>query len=153
MIDQDHEYAGFWIRVGAALIDTFLLLLVLVPVLSAIYGRSYWMSDSLVVGFWDLILSYVLPGIVVVLFWIYKSATPGKMATRLTIVDARSGNKPTTAQFVIRYLCYYVSVLPVFLGIIWVGIDERKQGWHDKIAGTVVLRRKSSIPVSFEKEP
>lgn len=151
-MEQDQEYAGFWIRVGASLIDTLLLLLVLVPVLSAIYGSAYWVSDSFVQGFWDFLFSYIFPAIVVVIFWVYKSATPGKMATRLTIVDARTGKQPTTSQFVIRYLGYYVSILPVFLGIIWVAIDERKQGWHDKIAGTVVLRNKESVPVSFEKE-
>ena len=60
------------------------------------------------------------------------------MATRLTIVDTKSGSKPSTGQFIIRYIGYYVSMLPIFLGIIWVGIDKRKQGWHDKLAGTVV---------------
>ncbi len=39
-----------------------------------------------------------------------------------------------------RYFGYYVSILPLMLGIIWVGIDKRKQGWHDKLAGTVVIR-------------
>ena len=34
---------------------------------------------------------------------------------------------------------YFVSTI-VFLGLIWVGIDSRKQGWHDKLAGTVVVR-------------
>jgi len=134
------EYAGFWIRVGAALIDSVLILIIILPILTKIYGMDIWLSTSLVQGFWDLLLSYILPAIAVVIFWVYKSATPGKMATRLTIVDAKSGGKPTTAQFVIRYLCYYVALLPVGIGIIWVGIDKRKQGWHDKIAGTVVIR-------------
>jgi uncharacterized RDD family membrane protein YckC len=68
----------------------------------------------------------------------------------LVIVDARTGEKPTTAQFIGRYLAYYISILPLFLGLIWVGIDKRKQGWHDKLAGTVVLRNKKPGPVMFE---
>lgn len=150
-MEQNREYAGFWIRVGAALIDTLLILVILVPVLSLIYGSSYWLSGSLIYGFWDLVFSYILPAIAVVVFWVYKSATPGKMATRLTIVDAKTGQKPTTSQFIIRYVGYYVSMLPLFLGIIWVAFDQRKQGWHDKIAGTVVLRNTQAVPVRFEE--
>lgn len=149
-MERDQEYAGFWIRVGAALIDSLLLLLILVPAMSMIYGLSYWVSDSFIQGFWDFLFTYILPAVAVVAFWVHKSATPGKMATRLTIVDASTGSKPTTSQFIIRYLCYYVAMIPLFLGVIWVGIDPRKQGWHDKIAGTVVLRNKTTEPVRFD---
>jgi uncharacterized RDD family membrane protein YckC len=49
-------------------------------------------------------------------------------------------------------LGYYVSAIPFGLGLLWVGIDPKKQGWHDKLAGTVVIRRKGGTtrPVSFE---
>ena len=146
----DQEYAGFWIRVGAALIDTLLLMIVLMPILLSIYGKSYWTGDTILHGFWDLIFGYIFPAIIVIVFWFYKSATPGKMATKLVIVDAQTGGKPSTRQFVIRYIGYYIAMLPLFLGIIWVGIDKRKQGWHDKLAGTVVLRKTHSEPVTFE---
>jgi uncharacterized RDD family membrane protein YckC len=153
MSERKLEYAGFWIRVGASLIDTVLLLVVLIPVLTAIYGRDYWLSGSLVQGFWDLVLNWVLPAIAIVVFWSYRSATPGKMALKLTIVDAKTGGKPTLAQFVIRYLGYFVSTLPLMLGLIWVGIDRRKQGWHDKMAGTVVVRKVGGEPVVFDDRP
>jgi uncharacterized RDD family membrane protein YckC len=152
MYRQDQEYAGFWIRVGASLIDTILILIIILPILSAIYGPAYWMDSSLVRGFWDLVFSYFLPAVGVILFWIYKSATPGKMVTKLTIVDEKTGAKPSTGQFVIRYLGYYVATLPLLLGLIWVGIDKRKQGWHDKLAGTVVLRNNQPEPVKFEDQ-
>ncbi len=139
---SDREYAGFWIRTGAALIDTLALLIVIGPIVTAIYGKEYWFSEALALGFWDVLLNYVFPAIVILLFWTYRSATPGKLLTRLTIVDAESGEKPTTGQFILRYLGYYVSILPLFLGIIWVGIDKRKQGFHDKLAGTLVLRER-----------
>ena len=151
--DQNQEYAGFWIRVGAAIIDSILLVIIIAPILTSIYGKSYWLNDSLVQGTWDFIFGYVLPAIVVIIFWIYKSATPGKMATNLTIVDAESGEKPSTGQFAIRYVGYYLATLPLFLGIIWVGIDRRKQGWHDKLAGTVVIRNTLKEPVKFGSQP
>ena len=147
---DEKKYAGFWIRTGAALIDTVLILIITAPLLAAIYGTNYWASDSFLKGFWDVIFSYILPAIAVIIFWIYKSATPGKIATKLTIVDAKTGNKPSTGQFILRYIGYYLSSLPLFLGIIWVGIDRRKQGWHDKSAGTVVIRSNLSEPAKFK---
>ncbi|MDZ7804820.1 RDD family protein [Thiohalophilus sp.] len=144
------EYAGFWIRVGAALIDSVLVMIIIVPILNAVYGPGYWMSEELVHGGWDVLLNYIFPAVAVIVFWIYKSATPGKMALRLKIVDARTGGKPTMGQFIGRYLGYYVSTIPLLLGLIWVGIDRRKQGWHDKLAGTVVIRDNRKEPVRFE---
>lgn len=137
---DDLEYAGFWIRAGAAIIDTILMLLIILPMLTLIYGREYWTSDLLFAGFWDLLFNYIFPALAVILFWVYKSATPGKMALKLKIVDAKTGGRPSKGQLIGRYFAYYISMIPFFLGIIWVGIDKRKQGWHDKLAGTVVVR-------------
>jgi len=149
---NEQEYAGFWIRTWASIIDTVLILLIIWPILTGIYGVEYWQSTSFVQGTWDVLLNYILPAIAVIIFWSYKSATPGKMVTNLTIVDAKSGGKPSTGQFIGRYLGYYVSMLPLFLGIIWVGIDKRKQGWHDKLAGTVVIKSNHTEAVKFESE-
>ena len=140
---NDQEYAGFWIRAWASIIDTILMLIIIMPILFAIYGADLWVRESFVAGFWDFIFQYILPAIAVIILWIYKSATPGKMLTGLIIVDAKTGEKPSTGQFIVRYLGYYVSIIPLSLGIIWVGIDKRKQGWHDKLAGTVVIKTKS----------
>jgi len=145
----DLEYAGFWIRVLASIIDSILIVLIIWPLLSMIYGADYWRGGELVRGTWDFLLSWLFPAVAAIVFWVYRSATPGKMALRLVIVDAGTGNKPSLAQFVIRYLGYFVSTLPLFLGLIWVGIDARKQGWHDKIARTVVIRNKHKPAVSF----
>lgn len=148
---EDLEYAGFWVRTGAALIDTILMLIIIMPVLTLIYGSDYWASGSLFMGFWDLFFNYILPAIAIILFWIYKSATPGKMALNLSIVDAKTGGKASTGQLIGRYFAYYISMIPLFLGIIWVGIDKRKQGWHDKLSGTLVVRNRVKEPVSFEE--
>ena len=150
-MNDDLEYAGFWIRVGAALIDTILVSLIIWPLLTAVYGTDYWSSDRLIQGPLDFLLSWVLPAVAVILFWLARQATPGKMAIAARIVDARTGGKPTGTQLVIRYLGYYVSMLPLFIGILWVAFDPRKQGWHDKMAGTVVVRRRggNAAPVHF----
>ncbi|WP_166254822.1 RDD family protein [Marinobacter salicampi] len=149
---EDREYAGFWIRTGASLIDSMLVLIITGPILTMIYGEYYWRADSFVVGGWNLLFTYVLPAIAVIAFWIYKSATPGKIATKLVIVDARTGGKPSSGQFIGRYLAYYVSIIPLCLGMLWIAFDRKKQGWHDKLAGTVVLRNYLPEPVPFEVE-
>jgi uncharacterized RDD family membrane protein YckC len=154
---QNLQYAGFWIRVAASLIDTVLLIIVIAPFLTMIYGADYWQVESVSYGFWDVLVNYIFPAVAVILFWVYKSATPGKMVLKLTIVDAKTGAKPSTSQLIGRYFGYYVSAIPLLLGLIWVGIDKRKQGWHDKLAGTLVIRDKAVVrdnavePVQFEK--
>jgi uncharacterized RDD family membrane protein YckC len=138
--EDNLEYVGFWARLGASLIDSVLVLLICAPLATAIYGEDYWLSETFVHGPADILINWVLPAVAVLLFWTYRQATPGKMAIRARIVDARTGGQPTTRQLVIRYLGYYLSTLPLLLGFIWVAFDPRKQGWHDKLAHTVVVR-------------
>ena len=141
MNEPQPEYVGFWARVGAAIIDTILAMVIVAPLLTYFYGAEYWIrTGSLIAGPADLLLNWILPAIAVILFWIYRQATPGKMAIGAKIVDAKTLGKPATGQLVIRYLGYYVSIIPLMLGILWVGFDARKQGWHDKLAGTLVVR-------------
>jgi uncharacterized RDD family membrane protein YckC len=141
---DETKYGGFWIRVWASVLDSILLLVIVAPVLTAIYGGEYWTNPPTEFEFLDVLFNYILPAAAVVLFWIYKSATPGKMICKLIIVDAKTGGKPSTRQMIGRYLAYYVSLLPFFLGFFWVAFDKRKQGWHDKLAGTVVIKKKAA---------
>jgi len=151
MDSSEFEYAGFWVRVWASIIDTVLLGVLIWPLLTAIYGSGYWSSTDFVQGPLDFLISWVLPAIVVVVFWVARQATPGKMAISARIVDAKTGRNAATAQLVGRYLGYFVSMIPFCLGLFWVAFDPRKQGWHDKLAGTVVVRKKggSAEPVKF----
>jgi len=147
------EYVGFWPRVGAAMIDTLLLLVVSMPLVTWVYGTAYWSSDSLIQGPADILITWVLPAVAIILFWVYRQATPGKFAISARIVDAVSGGKPSTGQLLGRYAGYYVAMLPFMIGILWVAFDPRKQGWHDKLAGTVVVRSRNrgSVPVTFDR--
>lgn len=134
------HYAGFWIRVAASIIDTLLLMAVTLPLLFLFYGVEYWTSESLIAGPVDFLLSYVLPAVAVILFWLYRQATPGKMLFGLRVVDAQTGQPLSTGQAIGRYFAYFIAALPLLLGLIWVAFDRRKQGWHDKLAGTVVIK-------------
>lgn len=150
MTEPELEYVGFWPRVGAALIDTVLIGMITWPLLTAIYGAAYWSSDAFIKGPADFLVSWVFPAVAVIAFWMAKQATPGKIAISARIVDAETGNAPGTGQLIGRYLGYFVSMLPLFAGILWVAFDRRKQGWHDKLAGTVVVRRRGPEPVKFK---
>ncbi len=136
------EFAGFWSRVGASLIDSLLLGVVIVPLMWKVYGREYFSATTFLAGPLDLLVSWVLPAIVVIVFWIHKESTPGKMAFGMRIVDATTGAHASTGQYVGRYFAYYLSALPLGIGFVWVAFDTRKQGWHDKLAGTVVVRHR-----------
>jgi uncharacterized RDD family membrane protein YckC len=145
---RDLEYVGFWLRVGAALIDTLLLGAVCWPLVTAIYGSGYWMNTRLIAGPADFLITWVFPAVAVVLFWVFRQATPGKMAISARIVDAKTGQPATTGQCIGRYLGYFVSIIPLCAGLVWVAFDSRKQGWHDKLAGTVVVRPKNRGPAT-----
>jgi uncharacterized RDD family membrane protein YckC len=115
------------------------MMAVIVPVLMAVYGQDL-MDPGRTPGLADILLQWVFPPLAVIVFWIAKSATPGKMLFKLRIVDAKTGGKPSTGQCIGRYFAYYASIIPFMLGFIWVAFDKRKQGWHDKLANTLVVR-------------
>ena len=134
------KYVGFWARVLATLIDSVLIMAITLPPLLGIYGLAYLDNKDAVNGPADILISNILPMIVVILFWVKKQATPGKMAVSARIVDAETGGKPSKKQCVGRYFAYILSALPLGLGFLWVAFDSKKQAWHDKLAGTVVVK-------------
>jgi uncharacterized RDD family membrane protein YckC len=137
--EPHRPYVGFWNRTAAALIDSVLLLVITLPIQQVLSGGGLANSSLRPASIWDVLVSYVLPAAAILLFWRYRSATPGKMFMDAEIVDAATGGKPASRQLLIRYLGYYLSTLPLLLGLVWVAFDPRKQGWHDKLAGTVVV--------------
>lgn len=151
MENKQLEYVGFWARFVATIIDGILLLAITLPLLFAFYGSAYLTSENIVEGPLDLLLTYVFPVVATVLFWYWKQATPGKMAVSAKIVDARTGKEPSVGQYIGRYFAYILSTIPFGLGFLWVAFDSRKQAWHDKLAGTVVVRpKKRTEDVKFE---
>ncbi len=157
MNTEQMQYAGFWVRMGATIIDSLLELLIIVPLLISIYGWDYYTAEkaNFIAGPADFLISWVFPIVAVVWFWVKLQATPGKMAVSLKVVDARTGNALSVGQAISRYCAYFVSTIPLGLGFIWIAFDSKKQGWHDKLAGTVVIRTHSGAPepVRFEQPP
>ena len=139
-IQNQPQYAGFWLRFAGALIDSLILIAICMPLTFWIYGGQMLTDMSIVMGPADVLVNWVFPAIAIMAFWLIRSATPGKLLIGLEIQSV-DGSKPSLVQFVIRYVGYFVSALVLALGYLWVGWDKRKQGWHDKFAGTIVVKK------------
>jgi hypothetical protein len=118
--------AGFWIRMAALLIDTVLLGIVLKVI------DSPYPSILLVLAAYGAVM------------WKLKSTTIGGSICGLKVVrlDGRSIDWSTA---IVRALGCFLSLAIGFLGFIWVVFDQEKQSWHDKIAGTTVVRMPKGV--------
>jgi uncharacterized RDD family membrane protein YckC len=143
------RYAGFWIRVGANVIDVLILAAINQALLLAtggwrVFGGGEGMgigAISLVLGSAEIVVAGILPPFLIVGSWIALGASPGKLLLGLRIVDEPTGGRPTVWQCIGRYFMALVGILCAGLGYLWIVIDPRRQGWHDKIVRTLVVRR------------
>lgn len=127
------EYVGFGMRLGAALVD-FLIIQVAV----------FFVSVALRIGIGYAALGPIFS---ILLYWLYgwlliglKGQTVGKMAIGIKVVD-QQGNIPGLGRAALREIAgKIVSAIAIFIGFFWILKDEKKQGWHDKIAGTYVVK-------------
>ena len=148
------RYVGFWLRVVAAIVDSIWAGIIIAIVVVLVFGddlaelarmdieASPEAAAEALALYGSLSLTEMLLfAVLIVAFWIWKSATPGKMLISAEIVDAKSLGKMGVGQSIVRYIGYIVSTIPLCLGFLWVAFDRRKQGWHDKIAGTLVVKK------------
>lgn len=99
----------------------------------------FYIHHGFIKMFFEQLLQLITLGILLVVFWIKKQATPGSMMLSMKIVDATSLGKPSTKQCIIRLFSIILSIAPLFLGIFWIVFDKKKQSWHDKISNTLVI--------------
>jgi uncharacterized RDD family membrane protein YckC len=130
---------GFWIRLWASVIDGVFGAAIIFPIMFKIYGPGYFQSEEVIQGGADFVFNWILPLVVTIAFWTIWQATPGKLMIGARIVDARTGARVPLGRLFGRYAGYYLSLLPIGLGIVWVALDSRRQGWHDKVARTLVV--------------
>jgi uncharacterized RDD family membrane protein YckC len=113
--------AGFWIRMGALLLDAVLIGILL--------GRFYNAVNV------ELIVLAAYGAVM----WKLKGTTIGGIVCGLQVVRL-DGREIDWATSIVRALSCFLSLAVAGLGFLWIAIDEEKQAWHDKIAGTVVVR-------------
>jgi len=148
-----YKYAGFWRRLVAYLIDSTIITIVffvlfIIAMMAFLFGSmsgnsSKWLADlmdptrasSVIIFIW---ISYISINIAYFTYFHGTTGrTPGKMLFGLQVLSA-DGTPISFGTAFLRSVGYFVSSI-FYLGFIWAALDKRKQGWHDKIAGTVVI--------------
>lgn len=165
-----YKFAGFWRRLGAYAVDCtiiFFIFIILASIASlaffsgAISGNSKnFIADltdptrfsSIMILTWLFFISFNIA------YFTYfhgtTGRTPGKMLFGLQVVSTEGAPISFGIAF-LRAVGYFVSNI-FYLGFIWVVFDKKKQGWHDKIAGTVVIIREpqnNSAGISIPDNP
>lgn len=140
------SYGGFWIRVAAYLIDWVIggvIGFALGFVIGILAVATHPDSPTQAVNNLRPVTTVIGLLINVAYFtvlWTIMGATIGQRVFRLRVVDAGSGQPIGFGKALLRWVGLLISFLVCFIRVIWVAFDGRKQGWADKIAGTVVLK-------------
>lgn len=122
------EYAGFWLRLGAGILDLLLLGIIVGTLYHFFNAPVVWLPCGLAISF-----AYYVS------FWWWCGQTPGKMAAGIKVIE--EGGLPVSWQTAVRRgWGYLVTGLTLLAGFIMVVCDARKQALHDKIADTYVVK-------------
>lgn len=129
-------YIGLVRRAAALLLD-----LALLSFLSSLLGwiliQQYPDAEAVMRSLSVMLTPLILP-LLVLMWWRFQGA-PGALLLGQRIVDARSGGRPQLWQVIVRLLGCVLAALPLGLGFLWMLWDTRRQGWHDKLAHTLVV--------------
>jgi uncharacterized RDD family membrane protein YckC len=162
-----YVYVGFWRRFLATLIDgvlfTFLYFILFAIFVSRIdVGTLHVFTDinrltgkpvasdaeiiaatrQLMGGFVGLFgLVFLAHLLYHVIFWSWRGGTLGQLVLGIQVRRESDGRRIGLGRSVLRYVGWLISAWVLYIGLIWAAFDRRKQGWHDKIAGTLVIRR------------
>ncbi|HOZ61867.1 MAG TPA: RDD family protein [Smithellaceae bacterium] len=132
------EYAGFWIRLGAALVDLFIIgileIVISLPFLASSNDPKFVEAITRTLG--------------LITAWLYYSimessssqATFGKQMMDIIVTD-ELGNRIGFGKATGRFFGKFLSIIIVYIGFIMIGITQKKQGLHDQMAGTLVVKK------------
>ena len=139
------HYAGFVSRLLAYAIDLGIIVILLIfggwlwQTVSSFFQFGFFAdASSLFFAFIAGISAILTSAVYYIFFWVLAGQTPGKLLLGIRIVGLDS-DRITFWQALRRYVGYYLSALALYAGYWWVLIDNRRQGWHDKLAGTYVI--------------
>lgn len=161
------EYAGFWMRLGAYLIDGIALFFA-VSILDAIVGLftlpfAFWgevpFVDQMAHPLWFFaravwsLIGIVIPAAYFICFWALRGETLGMMALRIRVIHT-DGSPVDWGAAVVRFLGYIICWITAGLLFLWIAFDGRKQGLHDKMADTYMIilpRKRARLPETYER--
>ena len=149
------HYAGFISRLLAFSIDIAIIVIVLIfagwllNTMSTIFQLGILDSFSSFFEIWvTTVIIFLFSAGYYIFFWTLVGQTPGKLLLGLRVVS-RSGRPITFWQALRRFVGYLISAVAIYIGYFWILIDNRRQGWHDKLAGTYVVYNWDAHPGSF----
>ena len=147
MIEHEVRYVGFWTRFLAFLVDNIAGAIITAPLFASVTIDITRLDDAIYLQELQtdmyLMLGFLL--VLIIVCWRYLAATPGKLLFKAYIANAADLSPASNIQLTIRALAYIPSFFIFCLGFVWIGLDKHKQGWHDKIARTVVVYQKPTI--------
>lgn len=150
--EPEFEYAGFWVRAAARVIDLLIIL--------AVFNLFYLLDRyGVAAGLWagggfeeplaggEISVEQVMRGVFFlgfpVFYYVYLHGacgqTFGKMALRIRVLN-EDGSPIDFRKALARWFGYLLCDLTLYFGYIWVAFDSRKQGLHDRICRTIVVR-------------
>lgn len=164
-----YHYGGFWRRGAAIFIDKIILYLLYIILIflefTVLPSSPYAHRPGIPSGIWaDMTAGFIIGHFIMSIFisavyftYFHGSTgrTPGKMLLGLKVVQTAEKNMTYGIAF-LRWIGYFVSALPLYIGFLWAAFDGKKQGWHDKIAGTVVILINNDeyrMPPSVDEKP
>ena len=150
---QNDIYAGFWVRAAARVIDVLVILGIynffyIVDRIGASAGL--WSSGSF--EDFSFLTGWISPDDIArgafffgfpVFYYVFLHGaygqTFGKMAFRIRVIN-EDGSALGYGRAFLRWLAYFLCDMTFFLGYLLAAVDKRKQGLHDKVCGTLVVR-------------
>ena len=143
------EFADFWKRFGALIID-IVILSVAASMFIPFWGLGFFGFEGFkhVIGDWGWaafnfslgsLFQTAITAAYFVGFWVWRGQTPGKMALNIKVIR-RDGGNLTFSSALLRFLGYIIAPFTFFIVFIWIVFDRQKQGIHDKFADSYVVK-------------
>jgi uncharacterized RDD family membrane protein YckC len=128
------NYAGFWIRFGAYIIDAIILWIVQFILGTVLFNDYNYLEGNLILSMISILIAI---GYFSGMESSTKQGTLGKILLGLKVGDVQ-GNQITFGNALGRYLAKFLSAIILMIGFMMAGWDDKKQALHDKLAGTYV---------------
>ncbi len=138
-------YAGRGARLIAFIIDWIIVGFIVgafyVVGFNILSGHFLWLTfdGGSTIGMAVMVVGFVIGFFWRPWFWSHGGQTPGYRITKMQVIRAADGDDLSFVTGIVRLIGYAVDAVVFMLGFIWILFDAKRQGWHDKMAGTVVI--------------
>ena len=143
------EFVGFWVRLGAACFDLIIIAAMAAPLVVTLVGEEIKSEHGgPMAGLLVMCVGIAYP----LVFGLLAGRTPGKWLCSSRIVDYRTGGRPRPWQYLVRFVAYLVSAVPLMIGFLVVIWNPHRRSWHDRLARTAVVADESMRTATPEEQ-